>query len=988
MTSSELVLKYRETAPAEIKSFVTTLKKASREMSDFQIMTCLCSISDEEAEECRSLGMKSSDMTPEDRQRLTKAAVLVACSLIFICGTKSKSEGRNKTLLLMEYISYLLTGECDLLRTAALACSYRMKSPGFSITQLENSPGVDTIAYNLSKAEFEMNDPLEPLSVNAAGSVRINGGVISLSSAPSWALSVKSFSLHGGILEVQTRDERDERLKASEVDRIASLEEFSKVFLLSQDKASRECPAENRNRLEVGRTYTISGIGFSDDSGEHFVACHAPYTEHDGVCEVESEELVKGLRVENIVGYFFEDDYIEGAVLVEDGEVPLFSIMDAYMKYANDMAEKDLRSRRVYEAKVLRRFVGQTEDKNRLILLSDKGYGGLMVDDGIHGEGDVIQVYTQSMQGNGLFINMACPGFEPENEVARFDADGALADFVMDEKTASAKFKEESAGRQAGNAEMEIIRRIGIVLAHSREKNSMDRYRDIICSAFLFNVIGDTARRDLAMTESGYLGQCLRMAEGLEVRDISGTSGLSARQKRIIKALNIMDKKMKISSRAAFVQEMAEDDEQKIAELLMAYSLAGSNPDDMKSSPEVIRRKICRLLGVGDHFNGKITRGGGKYGSGELANVEFKSSYVFYNKNGRPDLFHQGRGQVFEAVCGFLNKDGGTVYVGVNDSGEPLLGDDYGLNADLRWFQQNFSTVSRARERRLGHPVPKPVDLDSYCRFLNNESELYFKPGVRGCITISPTEDMDAIRIDVKPSEFEIAKLYKDNTWEEGSVYVRDGEETKVMNRQQQEQRLMNLRKVGKIEKFILVLADAIDGKRKVILKNYASGNSNTVKDRLVVPINLVCNNENLWAYDIDNRKCREFRLARIESIVTDIEDSCYPHAYPPGEADVFRWINPEVNYHIKLRMSIYALNNLKEEYSGASELPAKELYPEDADGEKWILDTTLHGLDAARRFYLGMADQVEIMDTEDSYRLKDAVADFVRTNLSHVWPE
>ncbi len=350
------------------------------------------------------------------------------------------------------------------------------------------------------------------------------------------------------------------------------------------------------------------------------------------------------------------------------------------------------------------------------------------------------------------------------------------------------------------------------------------------------------------------------------------------------------------------------------------------------------------------------------------------------NVDGKPDLYRQGRGQVFEAVCGFLNKDGGTVYIGVNNYGDPITAEGYGLDADLKWFRDNFSTLKMQRLRQLGHPVPLPKDLDSYCLFLNDEMELYFKPSVRNCITITPTEDMDAIKIIVKPSEFEIAKLYTDNKWKDGTVYVRKGGETGPMSRQEQEERLMKLRSVGKIEQFILTLSEAIDRQRKVILKGYASSNSNEVKDRFVVPINLVYDNEILWAYDLENKEAMEFRLSRISSIDTDIEDARYSHAFEKGEADVFRQIDPKFNYHIKLKISIAALNNLRENFSNAKHLPENELYL--ASPKKWILDTTLHSLDAVARFYLSYADQIEIMETEDADKLRTRIRDFVNKNI------
>ena len=108
--------------------------------------------------------------------------------------------------------------------------------------------------------------------------------------------------------------------------------------------------------------------------------------------------------------------------------------------------------------------------------------------------------------------------------------------------------------------------------------------------------------------------------------------------------------------------------------------------------------------------------------------------------------------------------------------------------------------------------------------------------------------------------------------------------------------------------------------------------------------------------------------------------NAAYPHSFQKGEADIFRWINPQVNYHIKLKMSIAALNYLKEEYSEVKNLSGTELYR--ISPERWILDTTLHGLGAVRRFYLGLADQIEIMDTEDADKLREEIRCFAETNI------
>lgn len=90
----------------------------------------------------------------------------------------------------------------------------------------------------------------------------------------------------------------------------------------------------------------------------------------------------------------------------------------------------------------------------------------------------------------------------------------------------------------------------------------------------------------------------------------------------------------------------------------------------------------------------------------------------------------------------------------------------------------------------------------------------------------------------------------------------------------------------------------------------------------------------------------------------------------------MFRWLDEGKSYHVRLRMEVGAKNYLLEEYSCAKDLPKEELYEEKKD--VWILDTHVYGLEATRRFYLGLAEKIEILETEDSETLKMNIAEYV----------
>ncbi len=418
----------------------------------------------------------------------------------------------------------------------------------------------------------------------------------------------------------------------------------------------------------------------------------------------------------------------------------------------------------------------------------------------------------------------------------------------------------------------------------------------------------------------------------------------------------------------------------RIAHLLTAAKTAHEEPDIVSARPDDVRHRVCTLLGVEDAFRASGARITGKYGLGEGNEVEFKSSYVMRNDGRGPDLDYQGRGQVFEAVCGFLNANGGVLFLGVNDSGDPVTMEGRGLAGDMAWLTANYDTVKARGLRLLGHPVPKADSIDHFVLFLQQEKKVYFKDTLQDNITIEPTEDQDAIRITVKPAEYEIAYLYKDRTWAEGTAYVRDGNQTLPMTEDGKRRRLMSLKRVDRDIEHLVRLQEAIDKKHKVILRGYASGNSGEVRDRLVVPINLFYDDEKVWCFDLEDRQFKQFNLARIGNVDTDVPDPEYNHDFRPCQADVFSWVDKDRNYPIRLRMEVMAYNYLVEHFAGARHLPDTELYQE--DDTHWILDTVVHGLGPLRWFYVMLADKIEILDSAAADALKEEVRRFVEKHL------
>ena len=62
-------------------------------------------------------------------------------------------------------------------------------------------------------------------------------------------------------------------------------------------------------------------------------------------------------------------------------------------------------------------------------------------------------------------------------------------------------------------------------------------------------------------------------------------------------------------------------------------------------------------------------------------------------------------------------------------------------------------------------------------------------------------------------------------------------------------------------------LGEAIKDRKKVILKNYESGNSHKVSDRLVEPFEFTTNMIDVWCYDLEKKENKVFKISRIGEV-------------------------------------------------------------------------------------------------------------------------
>lgn len=170
----------------------------------------------------------------------------------------------------------------------------------------------------------------------------------------------------------------------------------------------------------------------------------------------------------------------------------------------------------------------------------------------------------------------------------------------------------------------------------------------------------------------------------------------------------------------------------------------------------------------------------------------------------------------------------------------------------------------------------------------------------------------------------------------------------------------------------IMRLRQAMDEKKQVTLVKYESGHSMRVSDRLIEPTKFSTNYTDVFAYEVSTGSMKIFKISRIGKVEVSLSDWQHEDKHEKIETDCFR-MNGKHGYKVTLKMSLKARNLLIEEYP----LSLKDITYSDGS---WYLNTIVKDLVGVGRFYLGLSDQIRIIDSPE---LQAYIGLFLRNNLS-----
>ncbi len=181
-------------------------------------------------------------------------------------------------------------------------------------------------------------------------------------------------------------------------------------------------------------------------------------------------------------------------------------------------------------------------------------------------------------------------------------------------------------------------------------------------------------------------------------------------------------------------------------------------------------------------------------------------------------------------------------------------------------------------------------------------------------------------------------------------------------------------------------VSEAVKQKRKAVLKNYESGHSHTVRDRLVEPFGFTTDFADVWAYDVEDGRNKVFRISRIGDVEVLEEGWSHEADHRMQKVDIFRMSGDE-GRRVRLLLSVLAKNLLVEEYP----LAEKFLSPFTGDatalppawkggGEVWLLDVEVYNYAGVCRFCAGLGGEVQPFESPE---LVEYMREYVRKELS-----
>lgn len=171
------------------------------------------------------------------------------------------------------------------------------------------------------------------------------------------------------------------------------------------------------------------------------------------------------------------------------------------------------------------------------------------------------------------------------------------------------------------------------------------------------------------------------------------------------------------------------------------------------------------------------------------------------------------------------------------------------------------------------------------------------------------------------------------------------------------------------------LLRQAIEKKRKVLLPSYFSPHSQTTSDRVVEPYKFLLNNLEIRCYEDASDKCKTFKISRIQKTVQLLSEK-WEHEKQHTNLYTDLWgFSDETTKRVKLKLGYLSARLLMEEYR----VPDYQLII--LDDKHWLFATQVCSFQGIGRFYMGLCNDIEIVDSPEFQEYIDGILENLTKN-------
>ena len=730
------------------------------------------------------------------------------------------------------------------------------------------------------------------------------------------------------------------KLKKTDENNLAAMDEFVKDFILSQWKSQKPRIKRRLAEYNVGETAVVRISKIALDGTIHVETMDNNYQQMTGYIKFEKPSIVY-YYTNSLHEYFKEGDFLTTTVTSISNNT--FSIE----KQLIDFLVNDTKDNYGFEEEMLAKLI---DVKPRYCgWINERGVAVYTENTGHYAKDDlaflrVKQYHTGKYWGkiDADIVSDANDGEELDEKEVRLDC---IRDFA-ESTPAPAKRKEEEAQDFLNPIVLKLLFRQFFHHQKTLMKPS-ERFRYLANARVLAELVGDELSSSYINFSATYLRALVQFVQNENLSSVkleaekeyeSATSTLI--RLSVVELLKEYGKKENSPVLARTIEGF-KDTIPMLSRLARLIQTANSMQGILSNSTiNVIKREIIKTLSLETENDADLEADSSNYLGVESGTVEFKTSMIYPANNDMQVNQTKQTANVFRAVCAFLNSQtGGTVYLGVNDQGYVV-----GLDNDIKYLRcSSLETYARVH---VQDPMIKQLGLDSMT---------YIK--------IERLYNDKVLAIHIAPHPYRVVEL-------NGVAYLRVNAESREMPENVKQE--MIARKIFKDKNkaaAISQLQHAMSQKKCVILHGYSSSNSGIVTDRLVEPYDVLPEDSLVICYDLKKFEKRVFNISRIGYVEVLDEDWKYPASHIPIAVDAFH-MSGDKSIKVNLQLDLMAKNQLIEEFPRTK----KDIFPCKGDENMWYLSTMVYALQGIGRFYIGLANHIKIIDSPE---LQDYVKDF-----------